>query len=664
MGEAPQRAAKPAKAARRKKRAAEECLVFECLKPRYDAFKKVGNGSYGVVCSAVDAQDAGARRVAIKRVSPWADDCWDARHTLRELRLMHLLRGHPNVISLHDAVLRPGGSDDLFIVMELMDSDLHRVVSSKQARGPRRGSRHTGPARGRRGGGAVDARRRAGPDGRALVHAGQILLGVQALHSVGILHRDLKPGNVLVSRDCRVRITDFGLSRCVAGLAADAARGRRRRRQEPADRVRRALVPLPRGVLAPHLPYSTAVDCWSAGCILGEMLLRPLFKGKNFVHQVQVILESSARRRTARRLRAARGRRALPGQAAGARRPRRRRAAPRRDAPPAGAGAALPPVQPRGAVHGRGRAPDPSTTRPSCRRRRDPTSTPPPRAGRRRRRSATLRASRGSVPTTERSGTTLAELKAEVKDQIAAARAKTRPGRRRGRTPGARRARARPPRAAGERPLAPRPAAAIRARSRRGARARAASRRTWPRGRSRAAGRPVAAPRWRRSATSLEHGAPRARPRPRSAARRRRPRARARGPARARRPAADPSGRPQATPRGRRGWSAAPPDADAARSRGRAPARAASARPRRARAPFRAAVPAPPRQHPGRVRPHGTPRGGRARRRARGGACRAPRRARAQLRSPTSPRGRLARLRRLLSRLRSVSAGAVVASAL
>ena len=61
-------------------------------------------------------------------MSPWADDEWDARHTLRELRLMYLLRGHPNVVSLHDAVLQPAGSDDLFIVMELMDSDLHRVI--------------------------------------------------------------------------------------------------------------------------------------------------------------------------------------------------------------------------------------------------------------------------------------------------------------------------------------------------------------------------------------------------------------------------------------------------------------------------------------------------------------------------------------------------------
>ena len=122
----------------------------------------------------------------------------------------------------------------------------------------------------------------------------QILLGVQALHSVGILHRDLKPGNVLVSRDCRVRITDFGLSRCVAGLAADAARA------DAADDAKNPLTEYvvtrwyrcPEVLLAPHLPYSTAVDCWSVGCILGEMLLRkPLFQGKNFVHQVQVILE-------------------------------------------------------------------------------------------------------------------------------------------------------------------------------------------------------------------------------------------------------------------------------------------------------------------------------------------------------------------------------------
>jgi serine/threonine protein kinase len=41
----------------------------------------------------------------------------------------------------------------------------------------------------------------------------QLLLGVQAMHKVGVLHRDLKPGNLLVTKDCQLRITDFGLAR-------------------------------------------------------------------------------------------------------------------------------------------------------------------------------------------------------------------------------------------------------------------------------------------------------------------------------------------------------------------------------------------------------------------------------------------------------------------
>ena len=262
----------------------------------------------------------------------------------------------------------------------------------------------------------------------------QILLGVQALHSVGILHRDLKPGNVLVSRDCRVRITDFGLSRCVAGLAADAARA------DAADDAKNPLTEYvvtrwyrcPEVLLAPHLPYSTAVDCWSVGCILGEMLLRkPLFQGKNFVHQVQVILEKLG----------------TPTDGALGFEPREDAARflakqPARDDP--GVAALLPDATPRQRALARrflqfnpevrctveaaladplfDDAPElPAPSRPYFDAAAARAGTAP----------AALRDFAASVAADpcfdfdfERSGTTLAELKAEVKDQIAAARAK------------------------------------------------------------------------------------------------------------------------------------------------------------------------------------------------------------------------------------------------
>ena len=67
------------------------------IDPRYDLneSKILGKGSFGVVCSAFDT----VREVtlAIKRIRPYANDEWDAKHTLREVRLMRLLGQHPNV---------------------------------------------------------------------------------------------------------------------------------------------------------------------------------------------------------------------------------------------------------------------------------------------------------------------------------------------------------------------------------------------------------------------------------------------------------------------------------------------------------------------------------------------------------------------------------------
>jgi serine/threonine protein kinase len=68
------------------------------LDQRYDlsSSRILGKGSFGVVCTAVDKL-RGNISIAIKRIRPYANDDWDAKHTLREIRLMKLLGNHPNV---------------------------------------------------------------------------------------------------------------------------------------------------------------------------------------------------------------------------------------------------------------------------------------------------------------------------------------------------------------------------------------------------------------------------------------------------------------------------------------------------------------------------------------------------------------------------------------
>jgi serine/threonine protein kinase len=67
------------------------------ISSRYDFTncRILGKGSYGVVSQAIDK--ATNKKLAIKRIRPYANDEWDARHTLREIRLMKLMSTHPNV---------------------------------------------------------------------------------------------------------------------------------------------------------------------------------------------------------------------------------------------------------------------------------------------------------------------------------------------------------------------------------------------------------------------------------------------------------------------------------------------------------------------------------------------------------------------------------------
>lgn len=97
----------------------------------YSDLKAVGKGSYGVVCSAY-CERLG-RKVAIKKVTPIAKHAMDAKHVLREVRLMRHMGKHENIVTLEDIMLREL-NDEIYLVMELLASDLHRIIQSKQVR--------------------------------------------------------------------------------------------------------------------------------------------------------------------------------------------------------------------------------------------------------------------------------------------------------------------------------------------------------------------------------------------------------------------------------------------------------------------------------------------------------------------------------------------------
>ncbi|GAA6066406.1 mitogen-activated protein kinase 7 isoform X1 [Tachysurus ichikawai] len=222
----------------------------------YDIIETIGTGAYGVVSSA-RRRDNG-QQVAIKKIPNAFEVVTNAKRTLRELKILKHFK-HDNIIAIKDILqplVPPSAFKSVYVVLDLMESDLHQIIHSRQPLTPE----HT----------------------RYFLY--QLLRGLKYIHSANVIHRDLKPSNLLVNENCELKIGDFGMARGLS--AAHAEESRSFMTEYVATRWYRA----PELLLSLH-HYSLAIDLWSVGCIFAEMLGRKqLFPGKHYVHQLQLIL--------------------------------------------------------------------------------------------------------------------------------------------------------------------------------------------------------------------------------------------------------------------------------------------------------------------------------------------------------------------------------------
>jgi serine/threonine protein kinase len=112
----------------------------------------------------------------------------------------------------------------------------------------------------------------------------QILRGLKYIHSANILHRDLKPRNLLVNSNCDLKICDFGLARPLLQDFKDKS-------QVMTDYVATRWYRAPELLLS-WKEYACSVDVWSVGCIFAELLRRkPFLPGSDTKNQIELIFD-------------------------------------------------------------------------------------------------------------------------------------------------------------------------------------------------------------------------------------------------------------------------------------------------------------------------------------------------------------------------------------
>lgn len=211
---------------------------------KYERLEKVGEGTYGVVYRSRNKETN--EIVALKKIRLEAEDEGVPSTAIREISLLKEMKD-PNVVRLLDIV---HNDTKLYLVFEYLDLDLKRYMDKVG-------------------------------EGEGLGHeivqkfTYQLIKGVHYLHAHRILHRDLKPQNLLINKEGNLKLADFGLARAF-GI--------------PLRTYTHEIVTLwyrAPEVLLGSRHYSTGVDMWSVGCIFAEMIMRqPLFPGDSEIDEI------------------------------------------------------------------------------------------------------------------------------------------------------------------------------------------------------------------------------------------------------------------------------------------------------------------------------------------------------------------------------------------
>lgn len=212
---------------------------------RYKSVRLVGSGSYGIVVSAFDTITNS--RVAIKKIFNAFATSRMARAVLREVRLLRHLR-HPNIVRLLDIDVprQYRAWDEVYVVTPLLQTDLKTALKQRIIKTASQ---------------------------RKLI-AYHLLLALDHMHSLGLMHRDIKSGNLLLDEQMNVQVCDLGHSRFYSKANPDWLENQNAsedNKDEP--ELTGAITTMIQS--APELslgaPYNAEVDIWAAGCVIAEM---------------------------------------------------------------------------------------------------------------------------------------------------------------------------------------------------------------------------------------------------------------------------------------------------------------------------------------------------------------------------------------------------------